>query len=603
LIDAILWDHPRAGRALHNTINHIRKNQHLLKHKGILKYTIFILHDQCVHLHLLSINSKGTERIFFSLEKCNKENFAGMNENYQDVEEIYDWQSTSAIYSDDVVHVGDGEQRDGIATLHIQLSTHHLIAFRITAPNEETHIPTININTNNDANCNFDINLRQINHEESDEFEVNPRWKYLVLSALDDPPVVELSFEYPYPYPSNKLEDCYPKSVAIEIIQFPKLWPSAEKELWKRWMQSNASERLIADLFSFNVCDFIAHQAMTYFETLDQNSKHGYSAILFKEESFGHHDHLNHPWIKQHGKICVIDDIWIAKEIIPGTPTIHIYARHAMKRNWKRYSTYKCPICLCSDSCESSIALPCDHLYCRECIDMYVKTICNDIKMHRVNPFICPITNCKANMNVLGSSCKEIKTCQVLTEVQKGCVRKWKKDIDFPSSHVLSICPRPKCKATGMRKINNHAIETIVRCENCDACFCELCVKRIYKREIGFDHRPGCDESDALKLIKRYLRANIEVQEKCHERWHWLKQYASVRETDMSLALWVKENANICPNCKNAIERSEGCFHMNCTECATHFCYECGEEIFFPFYGTHHCWERPVEEMPFDLFG
>ena len=524
-----------------------------------------------------------------------------MNENCRDLEEIYDWQSTSAIYSDDVVCV-DG--KNGIATLHIPLSSQHLVAFRIVvmSPNDN----------NNDEN----------NEDESaDEFEVNPQWTYLVLSALDDPPIVELSFQYPCPsYPCPSIEpDCYPKSVSIDIIQYPKLWPGAEKERWKTWMQSKANMLLKQESFSFNVCDFIAHQAMRYFETLDENSKHGYSAILFKEESFGCHDHGDdigddYPWItnaeEDNDKICIIDDVRLDKEFIRGTPTIHIYARHAMKRNWKRYSTYKCPICFCSDSCESAVELPCDHLYCKECIDMYVETIIADIKMYkyRVNPFICPIVSCKANMNVLERSspvCKEIKirTCEVLTEVQKDCVREWKKDMAFPSGQVLSICPRPNCKAKGMRKINNRPTETIARCEECDACFCELCVKRIYKKEIGFDHRPKCDEGDALKLVKRYLRANTEIQDRCHERWHWLKEYASRREIDMSLTLWVEENANICPNCKNAIERSAGCFHMKCTECGTHFCYECGEEIFFPFYGTHHCWERPVEEMPFDLFG
>ena len=71
----------------------------------------------------------------------------------------------------------------------------------------------------------------------------------------------------------------------------------------------------------------------------------------------------------------------------------------------------------------------------------------------------------------------------------------------------------------------------------------------------------------------------------------------------MSLSLWVQENANVCPNCRNAIERSEGCFHMNCTLCGTHFCYECGEEIFYPYYGTHHCWEETNDDFEFNVFG
>mmetsp|Transcript_10421 Transcript_10421/g.15607 ORF Transcript_10421/g.15607 Transcript_10421/m.15607 type:complete len:488 (+) Transcript_10421:90-1553(+) len=487
-----------------------------------------------------------------------------MSEDCIDLEENVDWQSTSAIYSDDIVSQSVDE-KNGIASLHIPLSCQHLIAVRILPPVTE-------------------------------DSRVNPRWKYLVLSEMDDPPIIEVSFQY---LPSIE-PACYPNSVSIDIIQFPKLWPTAEKKLWMAWMQSRANEILNEELFSFNVCDFIAHQAMKYFETVDENSRHGYCAILIKESSFGYYDQ---PWIEEPGKLGTIDDIQLHKEIVRGTPKIQIYARYAMKQNWKRYATYECPICFCVESCDGAIELPCDHFYCKECIGMYVQTIVGDIKRCRVNPFICPIPNCKANMQVLGSPCKEIRSCDILTKEQTNIVRQWKKDIDFPPSYVLSICPRPKCKTSGMRKINNDATNTIARCEECEACFCELCVNRIYKKKLGFDHRPNCDESDALKLVKRYLRANPDIQGKCHERWHWLKEYASSRETDMSLALWVKDNANTCPNCKTAIERSEGCFHMNCTDCGTHFCYECGEEIFFPYYGTHHCWEIPEIEMPFDLFG
>jgi len=41
-----------------------------------------------------------------------------------------------------------------------------------------------------------------------------------------------------------------------------------------------------------------------------------------------------------------------------------------------------------------------------------------------------------------------------------------------------------------------------------------------------------------------------------------------------------------CPGCGICIFRTEGCPHMNCTQCGTHFCYLCGDRF---LYGQHRC--------------
>lgn len=494
------------------------------------------------------------------------------------LDENYDWQATKAIFFNDVIT----ENTNGEATLHIALNCQQLLAFRIKTTCKH------NEKNNNDGE-----------KANNDEFWINPRFQYLVMGEIDDPPIIQVTFRY-------LSSDCesYPDSVHVDIIQYPELWPIAEKQLWKSWIAKGANDLLREELFSFPVCTFVAHDAIQYFEIMDNNSQHGYTAILLKETSFGYYDH---PWKTNNDNpniIRMIDDIRVHKDVPYDTPKIHLYARHATKRNWKRYTHYECPICYCTDVCKDAVELPCDHFFCRECMDMYVKTILESIYSYRVNPFVCPITTCKADMNVTGNVPKGIRTCHhLLSKDQMEKVLSWKKDIDFPPSHVLSICPRVGCKAGGLRKLNNHATNTIVRCEDCSACFCELCLKRIYKKKLGFDHRQECDETQVLKLIKRYLRATPDIQEKCHEKWHWIRSYAASRNVDQSLSLWVQENANVCPNCRNGIERSDGCFHMNCTVCGTHFCYECGEEIFYPYYGTHHCWEENDDEFQFNIFG
>lgn len=513
------------------------------------------------------------------------------------LDENYDWQATRAIFFNDVV----AEKTNGEATLQIPLNCQQLLAFRILTTSKQSSQSDI-VRRSHDYQYedeeDEDEQGKKKGSADEEEFWINPRFQYLVMCEIDDPPIIQVTFRY-----SSSDCEAYPNSVHIEIIQYPKLWPIAEKELWTAWITSGANDRLREDLFSFPVCTFVAHDAITYFEIMDNNSRHGYTSILLQETSFGYYDH---PWKHNDpNKIRIIDDIRVQKDLPYNTPKIHLYARHAMKRNWKKYTYYECPICYSTEVCKEAVELPCDHFFCKDCMQMYVKTIIEGIYTYRVNPFVCPITSCKADMNVTGSVPKGIRMCDyLLNQDQRETVLCWKKDIDFPPSHVLSICPRVACGANGMRKLNNHATNTIVRCEDCSACFCELCLKRIYKKQLGYDHRQECDETQVLKLVKRYLRATPDIQEKCHEKWQWIKSYASSRNVDQSLSLWVQENANVCPNCRNAIERSEGCFHMNCTQCGTHFCYECGQEIFYPYYGTHHCWEEENEdEFQFNIFG
>ena len=432
---------------------------------------------------------------------------------------------------------------------------------------------------------------------ETDEFQVDPRFRYLVLSELVDPPIVKISIHYP-----TRETDCCPDTVSVSFLQYPTLFPISLKESWAEWISCKAKELLQESMLSYTVCNFVEHDPMQYFETID-NIMHGFSAIIFRSKAFGCDETTSWECENDNPDIRKVDDIRLRKKMPQNTPSIHKFARHVLKRNWKQFFEYQCPICFCPESCDEGIELPCDHFYCKECIHTYARVIIDDIKMHRMNPFICPITDCKINMNVLGSPCKTIRSCEILSEEQIERVRLWKKDIEHPPCHVLTICPLSSCGASkGMRMFNNHKTNTFVKCEECNAVFCELCLKRIYKNKLGFDHREECDETKAIKLVRRYQRASPEIQAKCRDKLKWIKEYASSREMDASASLWVKEFASICPNCKNAIERSDGCFHMHCV-CGTHYCYECGEEIFYPFYGTHHCWEREIDEIQFDLFG
>merc|ERR1719382_138648 len=41
----------------------------------------------------------------------------------------------------------------------------------------------------------------------------------------------------------------------------------------------------------------------------------------------------------------------------------------------------------------------------------------------------------------------------------------------------------------------------------------------------------------------------------------------------------IKQDSQCCPKCRVRIMRSQGCNHMKCTNCETHFCYRCGTTL------------------------
>jgi hypothetical protein len=482
-----------------------------------------------------------------------------------DLSENEDWLVLKEIYSECLVDDGSS------TTLHIPISLASTIAIRILPQQDDTEAAR---------------------RKEKDEFDVYPNYKYMILSASPDPPMMEVKFDYSDP-------ESPPESMKVSIIQYPKLWPAYHKSQWEDWISKESCNVLEEEGMSFNVCDFIEHKAMEYFTAVDQNSTGGYSAVLFTNFC----KYTDDIWDveESNGAITNVTDIREKRKMNKTSEIIHRYARRVGKKHWKKWYEYECPICFSKEHASEAVELDCGHFYCLECIGMYVKVTISDIQLHRQNPFNCPIPECKKDMKVLDDFENNLDISKrLLSCEQRDRMLLWQKDIDHPNSTSLTICPRSKCRSRKMRRVDNSSANTLVYCEECNAHYCEICLKRCYKkkgRNVMIDHADECDEKGMLKFCRRYSTASDEMKQKCHEKWHWIEEYISSREEDLSARLWLKQNGMACPSCKTGIERSDGCFHMHCSVCGTHFCYECGVEIFAPFYGTHHCWEETLEEQ------
>ena len=406
-----------------------------------------------------------------------------------------------------------------------------------------------------------------------------PRFRYWSLSR-DEQPLLNVQFYYE---PSSDADldaaSYIPLTLGISIRQYPSSWPQEKQNEYVEWLTGKAEEILETESQAYPVCDFLEHEGLRFFPTDHQDEALGYSMIMLppiKESSCscaktfgsffnpaGQHEEQS----SSGQNIMSIDE----------------YSRRALIDRWKFHYTIECAICMDTCSFGESFEITCRHVFCSECISMYVKFKVEDIASFRENPFRCPIEDCRKPMLVVGCAKK------LLTEEEMAKVRLWYKDLNQPPCWALDRCLSKNCSTMGsMRRIDNQPWTFQVFCDECGITWCELCVRRI----VDGNHDRKCNQKEILQFCRRYLKATDELKKKCEAMYPWMKVYAYSRAHHDSEALkWINENGQICPVCLTGVERIEGCFHIRCS-CGTHFCYECGEQLYPPYYGTHHCWEQ-----------
>jgi E3 ubiquitin-protein ligase RNF14 len=249
-------------------------------------------------------------------------------------------------------------------------------------------------------------------------------------------------------------------------------------------------------------------------------------------------------------------------------------------RSCQAWLPRNCPICFDSIVNDHATCLPCNHEFCTTCIQRYFELKVDELNQKRDNPFICPISSCRHILPIV----KCVKPHLSKDNMVK--VRKWYVNLTYPPCYSLPECLRRDCSGC----VHKASIDSnLIYCEDCMTRWCELCLKRV-KDDVHDDK--DCDVSLCIEFCQRYLAANEESKKQCEEKWPFVKLYAHSQIHDLTAIQWVQKNGQVCPGCKSGIERSEGCFHIQCSICDIHFCYECGVQLFPPYYGTHHWWER-----------
>lgn len=368
-------------------------------------------------------------------------------------------------------------------------------------------------------------------------------------------------------------------------------WHDSLKHNWLEWMTTRATEMIQQDQVSYSVCSFIQNEALDFFPTLykqdgrhlvefppeDRNNHYPESSIVatlgINEATLGSEEPNSIRYKRHDANGRIVND---EKQELTQEEATKIFPLLVL---WREWLPVNCKICLQQVDASEATSITCGCMYCRECIAHYVTHKARELSpttSQMTNPFTCP--SCRRGMLIIGC----VK--QFLPPSDMERVRQWLKDVKNPPCYSLPSCLRKKCSGT----IRRVAVDSeVVFCDKCHGSWCEMCLQRTSTD----DEHDKCNIGGCVEFCKRYMQANPETQALCEERFPFIKVYARSRLDDNALDEWIQSNGQVCPGCKTGVERTEGCFHIACV-CGTHFCYLCGEQIYAPFYGTHHCWER-----------
>ncbi|KAJ3340172.1 E3 ubiquitin-protein ligase rnf14 [Gonapodya sp. JEL0774] len=123
----------------------------------------------------------------------------------------------------------------------------------------------------------------------------------------------------------------------------------------------------------------------------------------------------------------------------------------------------------------------------------------------------------------------------------------------------ICFCPRPFCQAPANIHPGENKEQTGV--------------------SVPYANGPGMEAAPEFATYLKATHDNDMQQVVFYEKRYGekiMRKMARDWENERESRKWLVENSKDCPECGLHVEKSEGCNHMTCSRCKTHFCYLCG---------------------------
>jgi len=223
-------------------------------------------------------------------------------------------------------------------------------------------------------------------------------------------------------------------------------------------------------------------------------------------------------------------------------------------------SSFRCSICMEKRRGSLCHRLGCGHVACSDCLRNYYTMCIEEGFLQQVK---CVDLKCPYKIDIQ----KELDTIVGKELVERFLFLQEKQRLE--KSPYLVYCPRQFCQAA----VERDPDEKLVQCSKCGHAFCSLC------RRTWHGPAEACrTTSSPQTIVQEYLLADDNAKallEKKYSKKSLQKLVEQVAQEE-AVSAYIREHAQLCPQCEVPITKEEGCNHMFCTRCSAHFCFLCG---------------------------
>jgi len=241
-------------------------------------------------------------------------------------------------------------------------------------------------------------------------------------------------------------------------------------------------------------------------------------------------------------------------------------------------STFDCGVCLEPKKGTACYKMTrCNHVFCKACLQDFYN---NAITEGDISSVTCLEPRCEKDKQMAGGRSKKPRTLPpgelLLIPIERQMVQRYvdmkrKKQLESDASTIY--CPRQWCQGPARSK-KYPKITDLSRMDSWE------------DDEADFDRPPQPSNPNeppaAIDRLAICDDCSYAFCKTCLQTWHgeyvrcWPKTAAEISEDERLSYEYLAQHTSPCPVCSSPIQKTEGCNHMTCFQCMTHFCYLCG---------------------------
>lgn len=244
---------------------------------------------------------------------------------------------------------------------------------------------------------------------------------------------------------------------------------------------------------------------------------------------------------------------------------------------------FQCPICLEIQKGRRCIQLEgCGHVFCQDCLKDFFSLMIREGTIDKVR---CCHESCKGRQTEVEHPNGEDQS--ILSDELLGLVGpllKLRYDELFEkqaieSDPTLCYCPMDSCRSLVKpdHTFDGSKSENLRVCSKCGYSFCFMC------RKTWHGPTNQCTVPYLERMIEEYLNeSSVHKRERMEKRLggqERMRQLVRDYEENRANQDWKSAHTTACVNCFVPVEKIEGCNHMICARCQTHFCFRCGVKL------------------------